>query len=292
MQAGSIRNFIGANPVSIAEFRYQRFVIKRGKVGGLWILLAAAMVVPALITAFVLTVVMLFADPLLPIIFETLQTFDESTAQTLTGIGNLLVTSLLISNLALYPVVTLVTMSLSANSIRREKHGFTWDTLRLTEIGAWRIVTGKWRASLQALNGDHIMMTLLRSGLLAVYLLFNYVLVIASTPDISAPPMGYSLAMLILLILTLIYGALDAALTAALGIPGMLPDETAGTIMGALTMSLRIAAGAGAVTWTALSVHVMIYHGFAAIGLLSIIGIMTYLLLITGALLLARWLVK
>ena len=291
MQA-TIRSFTGANPVSIAEFRHQRFIIQRGRVGGLWILLAALLVIPALLSALLLTLLMLAADLILPALVAWSFTLDAGAGQLFGGIANLCVTALIISNLAMYPVVTLVTLSLAANSIRREKAGFTWDTLRLTEIGAWRIVTGKWRASLRALNGDHGMITLLRSGMLAAYLLTNYVLVESGMTELVAPPSGYSLAMLILLVLTVVYGLLDAALTAALGLPGTLPGGETGFVTAGVALSLRIIISIAAAAWLVFTVHNLVYSGLVTVLLLSVIGILAYLLLIGASLLIARWLVR
>ena len=79
-----------------------------------------------------------------------------------------------IMTVAMYPVVTLITFALSANSVRREKTGHTWDYLRLTELDPQQIVIGKWWASLRALNGDHGMVMVLRLGVSVVFLLMFY----------------------------------------------------------------------------------------------------------------------
>ena len=56
------------------------------------------------------------------------------------------------------------TMSLTANSIAREKEGQTWEMLVLTGIDARQIVRGKWWATIQRQFPRYLLLSLLRSG--------------------------------------------------------------------------------------------------------------------------------
>lgn len=53
---------------------------------------------------------------------------------------------LVITILTSGPVLILEALLLSSDSINRERRSGTWDTLVLTPLSAWQIVTGKWRA--------------------------------------------------------------------------------------------------------------------------------------------------
>ena len=79
-------------------------------------------------------------------------------------IAEISVVSLLVMNLALYVVVTLVTLALAASSISREQAAHTWDHLLLTNMTARQIVQGKWWATLRALWGDHLMVLISAPG--------------------------------------------------------------------------------------------------------------------------------
>jgi hypothetical protein len=199
---------------------------------------------------------------------------------------------LLTMMIAMSIVVTFVNMALAANSIGREKEGKTWDTLRLTDVGAGRIVIGKWWASLRALNGDYVMVTIIRMGFVAFYLasagpalaafrqaqdgMTNGVQLWRSTQGLVPLPL--------LLLLTLIYSALDAALTAALGVFSALPDEATGTIAGSAALLVRLATLLGAAVWMYFSLEMAATAGV----LMGLIGIGVYALLIAAVLLVAR----
>jgi len=203
------------NPVLIAELKHQRFVIQRSRSGWLWIVLAAAMVVPALLASVVFSGVVL----LIP--------FAPSILQVINDTGGTWFSILMIVNLSLYPVVTLVTLGLSANSVRREKVGNTWDSLRLTHMSNHRIVRGKWLASLRAMWFDHLMATIVRIGWVSLILLSG----------ISILKIGSASAathFIILAIITILYGFLDAALTASLGIVSAVPQ--AGSTIGGMSI--------------------------------------------------------
>lgn len=204
-----------ANPIVDAEFHHQRFVIQRGRVGLIWIILAGVMVLPALLISLAYTIAALLS----PI-------FAPARDILNLGVGTMpSVLWLAIMTVAMYPVVMLVTFGLSANSVRREKSGHTWDHLRLTKLEPRQIVIGKWWASLRALNGDHAMVMVLRFGFSAAFVMLLRDMII--TP-LSLPPEWTILPLL--LIITAIYGFLDAGLTASLGIVGAMVDVGGPTI--------------------------------------------------------------
>lgn len=151
-----------ANPIAWAELRHQWYVIERSRSGRVWIALALLMLIPALLASLVYFVIGLLRLPL-PIPIDQIDTPGELLAVT----GSV---ALVTMNVAQYLVVMMVSFGLATNSITREKRGNTWDTLLLTNVSARQIVAGKLWASLQALYGDHLVVGLLRLGLLA-YLL-------------------------------------------------------------------------------------------------------------------------
>jgi len=271
------------NPILRAEFRYQRTVIRNGRVGWLWIALAAALVVPTLLLsliwsgAAVLAGLMPQAEGLLPSI--------EQVASN--GLTEFAVVMVFVMATAQYIVVTLVTLGLSAESIRREKHGRTWDALRLTQISAWQIVRGKWGASLRALVGDHIMVMVGRMGVIVVI-----VTLIAPAIDMAhglSPDRHLGLVPL-LLVLTVVYGWLDAALTAALGVLAALPDAALGAVVGSVVVGFRLVLMVLAAGWLLLSLDTAINEGTGLMLAFSVIGISLYVVMIIAVLLLAeRW---
>ena len=204
-----------ANPVVDAEFHHQRFVLERGRVGIIWIILAGVMVLPALLISLAYTIGA-FLSPVFPQARDVLSLAAGAMPSFLW---------LAIMTVAMYPVVTLVTFGLSANSVRREKSGHTWDHLRLTELDSQQIVIGKWWASLRALNGDHGMVMVLRLGFSAAFVMVLSEMII--TP--FGLPAEWTMLPL-LLIITGIYGFLDAGLTAAFGIIGAMVDVGGPTI--------------------------------------------------------------
>lgn len=245
------------NPVMQAEFNYQRFVIDRARVGRIWILLAALMVVPSLVISIGYSVGVLFG--LVPAVAWA--SIPESIHGSLTIL-------LLVVNISMYTVVTLVTMGLSNGSIRREKDHHTWSLLRLTPVDNRKIVFGKWWASLWALNGDHTMVIVLRIGLLAMYCAV-FLPAQHALDDITAP---YALYFVGMAVLVVIHGALDAALSAILGIAGALPNAALGTVgtFTVMVVRLLLAIGVGYWFWTLLmrlQVGFMNAAGFALVGI-------------------------
>lgn len=249
------------NPIVRAEFRHQRFVIERGRVGRLWILLAAALVIPSLLAAIFYTGVGLISvvQPDVALMFV-----DSST---------LIIVLLVVMAISLYAVVTLITLALSANSIRREKDGHTWDHLRLTDLSARQIVWGKWWASLWALNGDHLMVAVLRVGVVAYATLYLLPWFAAGRGFGTVAFANYIPA---LILVTLIYSAFDAALTAAMGILAAVPDETAGTISASFILSLRAFTIALAGAWLLFSLDKFTYLDITAFWQMTAVGLLAY----------------
>lgn len=268
--------FTQENPILRAEFRYQRYVIQQGRVGWLWIILAAAMVVPALLMSLVYTAAGLIA-PYYPPALEAIPFADNSDLFTLALV------LLLTMTIAMYAVVTLVTLGLSSGSIRREKEHHTWDNLRLTDVGAGRIVMGKWWASLKALNGDHLMVTIIRIGFIAFYVgsggfVFT-VLENLTSPNITFTRTTEYVVYLPLLIgITLVYSFLDAGLTAALGILTAIPDDDTGAVTGSIALAVRLLTMVAAGGWLVLTLARLRYGGIHDVVVLSAAGIAVYAL--------------
>lgn len=271
--------FIRKNPILQAEFRYQRFVIERGRVGRIWIVLAALLLIPGLITSIVYS-----GFALANLSFIRTPTWLEPF-NSLLNLGN---ATLLIISLSVYPVVTLITLGLASNSIRREKIGQTWDVLRLTDVDANQLVFGKWWASLRALLGDHIMVTLLRIGLIAYYL-------VALLPILRAQagmePLNNTVALLWMAPLAIVYSVMDAALTTSFGVIATIPDDEIGAIAGGVTIVGRIFMSVFAVGLLVVVCWQLRTSMLAAFAL-SLAGIGIYALLLLASLFVARWLVR
>jgi len=295
------------NPVVQAEFHYQRFVIARGRVGGVWIFLAALLILPSLLMSLAFIGLALFALAqrlvapcvIAASICQTGPVLAEKSALELipfvdqSNVFLLCLALLLTMMIAMSLVVTMINMALAANSIRREKDGNTWDALRLTDIGPQRIVLGKWWASLRALNGDYVMTCLLRMGFVTFYLasagptlqayrlaqdgLTNGIVLSRSTEGLTPLPL--------LLILTVIYSVLDAALTAALGVFSALPNDAAGSVAGSAAFLMRLATLVGAAAWMYASLEMAASAGVV----MGLVGMGVYGLLIAGVLVAARW---
>lgn len=258
---------IRQNPIVEAEFRYQRFVINRSRAGLIWIILAAAMVVPALLYA--LYVVML---GLLGIVYPPI------VAQQ--PVGGLLdggMVALLVMSTSMYIVVTLITLGLAGNSVRREREGHTWDNLRLTDISPAKIVQGKWYASLRALGGDHAMVTVMRLGLVALLVLLAEPITLLLR---AAGTQSFVVYLPALIGITIVYSVLDAALTAATGLLASVPGELGGAIIAPLAVGVRLVAMGAAVAWFLLTMHTFFVSNFQAVLLLTLIGFIAYLLTI------------
>lgn len=213
------------NPVLTAEFRHQRFVIQNSRNGWIWILLAILMIAPAFILTVGYTVGLLTGWLVVPNWYAIPQSWHW-------GAYLLLVTVMV----SLYIVVTLVTMALANSSIRREKDKHTWGLLRLTEVKSEQIVWGKWWASLWALNGDNVMVILLRMGVLAM-VCGVYLPAYHASINQSAP---YRLYFLILLPILALQAAIDTGFSAILGIASAVPDDALGTVTRYIASMLRL----------------------------------------------------
>jgi hypothetical protein len=212
------------SPILKAEFKHQRFLINNSRSGWIWIALAVILVAPSLLVSLAYTLGLLLNLIGREDFYNLINTWHIN-------LGLLL----LVSNLSLYPVVTWVAIALARNSISREKEKHTWSLLRLTDIKSREIVLGKWWASLKGLSGDHLMVLVLRMGLLAYYLA---VLLPAQQglDDITAP---YRIYFLLMLPLIMGQALLDAALSAILGLTAAIPDEVWGAVISTITMILR-----------------------------------------------------
>jgi ABC-type transport system involved in multi-copper enzyme maturation permease subunit len=235
------------NPIAQSEVHYQRFVIERSRSSRFWIVLAALLVIPSLLASVYYSVLAL-AMPFVPsIVTQTRDSLQSVGSIT----GNLLVVLLVVMTIAMYSVVTLVSLGLASNSISREKSGKTWDNLRLTDIGARRIVWGKWWATLRAMLGDHIMVGVVRVGLQA------WVVLLAVALDYTTPTGGL-IIFVSLLFFTLWYTALDTGLTAAFGILSALPNASVAFLAGIGVLVGRGVCTVVALAWMLATLYVML----------------------------------
>ena len=219
------------NPVQESEFNYQRFVIQNSRSGWFWIVLAVLMVVPSLAIALIYIVGLLSGLIVPPLRTELLGTWHPNPSLILVTV-----------TVSLNVVVTLVTIGLAHGSIRREKEKHTWSLLRLTTIDSAKIVIGKWWASLWALNGDNVMVIVLRIGLLAMACAV-YV------PALAEHTSAYRLEFLLLLPFIILQACFDAALSAMMGIASAIPEEEWATVASFTSMTLRLFFSLGVGYW-------------------------------------------
>lgn len=223
---------ITQHPITRAELRYQWHIIENGRSGALWIWMAYLLLIPAAIVSLVFFIGAIL-NQLIP---GGIHFLPESTASLLGGLG---ATHLLAMNLAMYLVLTMITLGLAANSISREKRGKTWDNLLLTGVSARHIVWGKWWATLSALWGDHAVTAVLRLGVVGwlVYVLGGEALYQPILPFL--PTMLSYLVVGALLLAA--YAVVDAALSAALGvlIP-LTPWDGAAALVAAIGLRLLV----------------------------------------------------
>jgi hypothetical protein len=265
------------NRIARAEFRHQRHVIKTSRSGTLWIVLAVVMLLPGLLMSLVLFATTLVDRP--PYFTqEPLRLFVGYTETTGDYVAMIGVAAMVTMNVALYLVVILITLGLSANSVAREKLNRTWDVLLLTNVDAREMVRGKWWASLKALNGDHAMIGILRLGLVG-FLIGVFASKLPQTPHGLPTGITYVLPLALVVIA---FTAIDAAFTAALGIAGALSDFP-GAVTAALIFTVRAFGIALAVAffWTVIE---MMFDGgpylLVALGGLGLFVLMTWLTLL------------
>ncbi len=248
-----------------AEFRHQRYIIQQGRVGLVWIALAALLIVPALAaTVAVMGAALLNDDPAV-----VTDLFASGLNQPGAGLPLLAV---LVSSVSMLVVVTFITYGLAANSITRERRGNTWDNLRLTSATAFSIVMGKWIASLRAVWGDHLMAIVLRMGLISYLLLIVrfYVYRWADLPDA---------AVLALWGLALWYGVLDAGATAAMGLLGAAVEGAPGAWLALLLVGLRLGLTAAAALWGYIAL-LLVFESPALLAWHTLAGTIVYLCIV------------
>lgn len=264
------------NPVVRSEFRYQRFVIERGRNGRIWIFLAILLIAPSIIFSIGYSVGLLFN------LFPVVNWYDIPRTWHL----NILL-MLVVVNVSMYVVVTLVTIALANSSIGREKSKHTWALLRLTDINTGQIVVGKWWASLRALNGDHGMVIFLRVGLLAIALAI-FIPSQHALADTTAP---YRLYFLVMMPLIVIHGLLDAALSVSLGLAGAIPDDVLQTVSSFAVMVTRLLLSIG-VAWWLWSVILLLESDFTQAIYWAVAGIIVTIVLLILSLGVSQWLVE
>lgn len=219
-------------PLLEAEFRYQRYLIQQGRVGLVWIVLAALLLIPAALASLHYMRLAWISVANAPSVAQHIVAFEGGW-----------VASLLVGVISLYVVVTLITYGLAANSILRERRGRTWDNLLLTNVPAWHILLGKWLASLRAVLGDHGMSIFLRVGLVSLMALVLPVLINGAAPLSTAGVLvawGWMLAA----------GVLDAGLSAVLGVVSALPEGPTAVLVGVLLLGVRVVVAVGALFWS------------------------------------------
>lgn len=220
------------HPVTRAELHYQWHIIESGRSGALWIWIAYILLVPAAIVS----VVFFIGAVLNQFVTGGIHLLPPAIENLLGAVG---ATHLLAMNLAMYLVLTLITLALAANSISREKRGKTWDNLLLTGVSARQIVWGKWWATLAALWGDHAIASSLRLGIVAwmVYILGDEALY---QPIVPFLPTVLSYLVVGALLLAA-YAVVDAALTAAMGILApLIPYDSAATMIAVMGLRLLL----------------------------------------------------
>ncbi len=223
------------NPIMREEYRYQWATMLRARARTIWIIAAALLLIPALLSALAAFAGAVLRPPgIIPADFSLLP------PETNTWLVLLMVTMAL----SMHVVLLLVLMALSSNSIIRERRGLTWEPLLLTGVDNRRLLLGKWWASVALMWGDFAMLAVIRIGLLS--LLLSPVL-----PAVLAGSGGWRQAAYVLLGAgaLLLYTLLDAAFTAALALLVTLLSPEGGTSLG-VAMALRIVA---AVVLTALN---------------------------------------
>ncbi|RMG89735.1 MAG: hypothetical protein D6712_01200 [Chloroflexi bacterium] len=271
------------NIIYRAELKHQRYIIRTSRSGIIWIILALIMLIPALLASLGFTLITLIR-PLNAGIDNLI------AGDWVTGIVVLMVTM----NLALYPVVHLVTVGLAGQSIIREKAGKTWELLRITNVSGLEIVRGKWWATLRALWGDHLMVSLLRLGPIAILITYYYETMKLAYPAfpnmpkiLGLPPQWAQMPLLI--VIMVIYTLLDAGLSAALGIFTTLLSE--GSPIGLLVaIALRLIFMALALWWTVVT-FATVYGSLLFIPI-SLVGFIVYGLFIWALLWISQFLVR
>ena len=240
------------NIIAQAEFRYQRYVIATSRSGIGWIIVAIMILAPAVLASFGL-----FINGILGYNMQSTLAYAMVFARDFDPEA-LAVVAFLVMNIALYAVVTLVTLGLSSRSITRERTNRTWEILLLTHVDARQLVWGKWWASLKALNGDHLLIALLRLGIVGIVVSIPY------HDDVLLVRLFHTM---ILTFGVLAFTALDAGFSAAIGVSIPL-SNLPGSITGSLVVAIRLAVVAYAYFF-ARTVHEAFVSGGPYIPLLA-----------------------
>ncbi len=214
------------NIIAQAEFRYQRYVIDTSRSPSGWIITALLMLAPALIMSLVLFVVGMFGHSIEPFLAP-----PPTLIGRLTQIGT---GALVTMNIALYLVVILITLGLSSNSITRERKSKNWDVLLLTNVNSRQLVWGKWWASMHALWGDHVMVGLLRMGMIGGLVSFHANRLPPGVAGLS-PEMTH---LFILSGIMIAFTIIDAAFTTAMGVAIPLSNWS-GSVIFAVVIAVR-----------------------------------------------------
>lgn len=216
------------NIIARREYDYQVYLIEKSRSARGWILLAVLMLTPAVMMSLVLFGVGLFGG--------NLYTFINWGTNLFSQLSRLGVVAFITMNIALYLVVTLITVGLSANSITRERLNKTWDILLLTRVDARQLVLGKWWASLLSLWGDQVLVAILRLGVIGwVTAQFQN--------NLPGGVLGISpgaIHTIILTLIMLVFTGVDAAFSAALGVAIPL-SNLPGAVTAALVIGVRTA---------------------------------------------------
>ena len=216
------------NIITQAELRHQWYILEKSRSGTAWIILAVLMLLPGVLVTLYLLGIAFLGLPL-----THLNPNNNDFLSNLVDVG---LVSLITMNVALYLIVILITLGLSSNSITRERKGRTWDVLVLSNVDARQIVLGKWWASLVALWGDHAMIGFLRVGLVCGAVISTEPFFGARLP---ATPQGISPIFIhtaILSVILILYTAIDAMFTAALGVGGSVSTHNASLVGGIIFM--------------------------------------------------------
>lgn len=229
-----------SSPIYAAERRHQRFVLQSNRSATLWIWVAILMLVPALLTSVVATVVALFNVPILEAFLVNQDSFG-------TWVNNIVSTGLVLMlamNIAHTLVLALVSAGLAAESIQREHRRKTWDLLLLTGQSARSIARGKITAAFWTLRRDLLMVVILRLGLISV----AYV-VSRQGPLMFGAPVPNEGHLAVLLLVTALWTITDSFAAVALSIAAAaLPARV--RLMGVLGgLLLRVALMASGILW-------------------------------------------
>ncbi|MCU0463731.1 MAG: hypothetical protein MUF38_04095 [Anaerolineae bacterium] len=228
------------SPIYAAERRHQRFVLQSNRSATLWIWVAILMLVPALLTAVVATVVALFNVPIL----EQFLVNQESFGSWLNNIISTGLVLMLAMNIAHTLVLALVSAGLAAESIQREHRRKTWDLLLLTGQSARSIARGKITAAFWTLRRDLLMVVILRLGLISV----AYV-VSRQGPLMFGSPVPQQNHLVVLLVITALWTIIDSFTAVALAIAAAALPARARLMGGLVGLLVRVALMASGVLW-------------------------------------------